>query len=295
MYLDDDSDPIDIRYDNVFKAVFTRDTPESRTALSRLVSAVTGRSLTVLSITANEPPADSLTDRQIRFDIAGKTDDGGLVNIEMSLNPDVFELVRLEFLAGKLFTGQDIRGSDRTYDDLQAAWQIAILAKGRFFADESLLHSFEYYDPDRGVPLGGRSRVVTVELAKAERVVEKPVEEMTVAELWAVYFRYLTDRTKRAKINAIIAREEGIAMASEVLITISRDEAEQARLMSEYKYVVDTQSKVVQAKREGLREGLREGSKQKAVEIAIKMKKRGTPVDQIAEYTGLSAGDIAKL
>ncbi|GMO36008.1 MAG: hypothetical protein Ta2F_11890 [Termitinemataceae bacterium] len=40
-------------------------------------------------------------------------------------------------------------------------------------------------------------------------------------------------------------------MASEVLISISRDEVERARLMSEYKYVVDHQSKMVQAKREG--------------------------------------------
>ncbi|GMO26396.1 MAG: hypothetical protein Ta2B_06550 [Termitinemataceae bacterium] len=34
-------------------------------------------------------------------------------------------------------------------------------------------------------------------------------------------------------------------MASEVLISISRDEVERARLMSEYKYVVDHQSKMV--------------------------------------------------
>jgi hypothetical protein len=43
-------------------------------------------------------------------------------------------------------------------------------------------------------------------------------------------------------------------MAGEVLLRISKDEAERARLMSEYKYVVDTQSKVVQAKREGRQE-----------------------------------------
>jgi hypothetical protein len=205
--LDDADDPVNICYDNVFKAVFTRDTPGSRTALSRLVSAITGRSLTALSIAANEPPADKLRDRQIRFDIPCKTGESELVNIEMSLNPDTFELVRLEFLSGKLFTGQDIRGSERTYDDLKAAYQIAKLAKGRFFEDESLLHSFECYDPERGVPLGGRSRIITVELAKAERSVEKRVEEMTAAELWAVYFRYLTDRSKRAKINEVIASE----------------------------------------------------------------------------------------
>jgi hypothetical protein len=40
-------------------------------------------------------------------------------------------------------------------------------------------------------------------------------------------------------------------MASEVLMSISKDEIERARLMSEYKYVVDTQSKVVHARREG--------------------------------------------
>jgi hypothetical protein len=40
-------------------------------------------------------------------------------------------------------------------------------------------------------------------------------------------------------------------MAGEVLLTISRDEVERARLLSEYKYIVDTQSKVVQAEREG--------------------------------------------
>jgi predicted transposase/invertase (TIGR01784 family) len=285
--LDDDTDPVDIRYDNVFKAVFTRDTPESRTALSRLVSAITGRPLMVLSITANEPPVDSLRDRQIRFDIPCKTTDGEPINIEMSLNPNAFELVRLEFLAGKLFTGQDIRGSDKSYKDLKAAYQIAILAKGRFCGDESLVHSFEYYDPERGISLGGRSRIITVELSKAAGSVEKPAGEMTAAELWAVYFRYLTDRSKRSKINEVIAAEEGIAMASEVLITITKDEIEQARLMSEYKYELDIQSIKVEAKREERRKRDRE--------IARNFKKLGISVDQIAQGTGLSVEDIAKL
>jgi flagellar biosynthesis/type III secretory pathway protein FliH len=43
---------------------------------------------------------------------------------------------------------------------------------------------------------------------------------------------------------------------------ISKDEVERARLMSEYKYVVDTQSKVVQARREGMKESKQEGMKE---------------------------------
>jgi hypothetical protein len=48
-------------------------------------------------------------------------------------------------------------------------------------------------------------------------------------------------------------------MAGEVLMIISKDEAERARLMSEYKYQLDMQSKLVHAKRAGKEEGLQEG------------------------------------
>ncbi|MDR1618389.1 MAG: Rpn family recombination-promoting nuclease/putative transposase, partial [Treponema sp.] len=99
---DETDDLIDICLDNVFKAVFARGTPESQGALSALLSAVTGRNLTVIAITANEPPADNLRDRQIRFDINCKAEAEELVNVEMSLNPDAHEPVRLEFHAGKL-------------------------------------------------------------------------------------------------------------------------------------------------------------------------------------------------
>jgi predicted transposase/invertase (TIGR01784 family) len=237
--------------DNVFKAVFTKDTPESQGALAGLLSAIIGRELSVITLTANEPAVDNIRDRQIRFDISCRTASGEPLNVEMSLNPDKFEPVRLEYHAGKLFTAQDIRGTDKTFDDLKPAYQIAFLVRGRFFADEVFFHAFEYYDPERGVSLNGRSRIITLELAKLDRVIEKPAAEMSGQENWAVFFRYLTDKGKRQKINDIMDCEEGIKMASEVLLTISKDEIERARLLSEYKYVVDTQSKVVQARREG--------------------------------------------
>jgi len=129
--------------------------------------------------------------------------------------------------------------------------QIAILAKERFFKDKKFLHSFEYYDSVNGVSLNGKSRIITLELSKLGGIVEKSTDEMSAQELWAVFFQYLPDVSKRQKINEIIAREEGIAMASKVLKSISKDEKERARLMSEYKYAVDLQSKLVTAKRKG--------------------------------------------
>jgi predicted transposase/invertase (TIGR01784 family) len=277
--------------DNVFKAVFTKDTPESQGALAKLLSAIIGRDLSVITLTANEPAIDNIRDRQIRFDINCRDAGGELLNVEMSLNPDKFEPIRLEYHAGKLFTVQDIRGADKTFDDLKPAYQIAFLVRGRFFEDEGFFHTFEYYDPERSISLNGRSRILTLELAKLERVIEKPVGEMSGQEHWAVFFRYLTDKGKRQKINEILEYEEGIKMASEVLLTISKDEVERARLMSEYKYVVDTQSKVVQARREGEQRGMQQG----IWETAKAAKRKGLNVDLIADITGLSLDEIANL
>ena len=97
VFFSDTDDLIDIRRDSVFKAVFTRDTPESSGALSSLVSALIGKDVTIVSILANEPPVSNTRDRQIRFDINCRSATGELVSVEMSFNPQPFEPVRLEY------------------------------------------------------------------------------------------------------------------------------------------------------------------------------------------------------
>ena len=213
---DDSEDLIDIRKDNIFKAVFTKDTHESRKALSGLVSAIVGMEMEVLDIMANEPAPENTRDRQIRFDINCKTADGEKVNVEMCLNPNNHEPVRLEFHAARLFATQDIMGKDKSFADLKWTYQIAILGNKTCFPDGDFFHSFEYFDPARNMSLGGRTRIFTVELAKLGEIAKKPVDRMGNAERWAVFFEYLTDPAMRAKINEIAGRVEGIAMAGGV-------------------------------------------------------------------------------
>jgi predicted transposase YdaD len=98
-----------------------------------------------------------------------------------------------------------------------------------------------------------------LELEKAEKAALKPVALMNGRERWAVFFRYATDPGRRELMNELLAAEAGIGMAGEVLLTISRDEAERFRLESEYKYALDLQSDMVEARREGRSEGRAEG------------------------------------
>ena len=142
---------------------------------------------------------------------------------------------RFEYHMAKLFIRQDIHGKDKSYSDLKEAYQITLLSNDRFFPDGELIHTFEYYDPAHGVALKGKTRIVILELVKAWQVIEKPVGEMSGYEAWAAFFRYLTDIEKRAKINEIVKAKEGIAMASEALVTITDSDREYFRQLSEEK------------------------------------------------------------
>jgi len=294
---------LDIRYDEVFKAVFTRDTSASRGALSKLISALIGRTVEVETIVTNEPPIDDLRQRYVRFDVVCKTEKGELINVEMSFNPSSDEQVRLEYHVARLFVGQDIHGKDKKYDDLKKTYQITILAKEKFFPDKNLTHNFLYYDPDTRVSLEGRTRIITVELVKTKPIVDKLVEEMTNAELWAVFFQYLTDEKKRDKIIEIINHEEGIAMAVETLGTFTQNEIDYIRQTTLIKSELDWRSRIGDAENKGRREGLSvgrnegliEGRNEANLENARKMKEMGFLTEQIQAVTGLSMETITQL
>jgi len=121
-----------------------------------------------------------------------------------------------------------------------------------------------------------------------EQIAQKTVAEMTALERWAVFFRYTPDKDKRELVNEIIEIEEGIAMAGQVLLHISKDERERARLTSEYKYAVDLQSKEVDAKREGVLEG----AKNKAMEIVRNAFLMNMPTEDIVKLTGLTVDEV---
>jgi len=288
---DDGARIFDIRYDPVFKAVFTKETADSRGALSYLISALIGRTVTVEAITANEPASTFMGQKKIRYDIACRSKSSEPINVEMSFHPIEDELNRLEYFASRLFVGQDIQGIEKSYSNLKGTYQISILAQKLFFPDKNLTHVFEFYDPQTHVSLDGKIRIITLELEKTAVFIGKSVEEMTSAERWAAYFQYLTDEAKREKINEIIDREEGIAMAMSTLCQVTADEEEYARLTSLMKGELDWRSSMKDARREGLTEGRNEAS----LDIARNLKKMGLPITQIADGTGLPIETIEQL
>jgi predicted transposase/invertase (TIGR01784 family) len=291
----DTDDIIDICLDGIFKAVFTKDTPESREALRALISAFLERKLSAVAISANEPPSDSLGDRQIRYDISVIVDDDELVDLEMTRAPDVFEPLRQEYYAIRLYITQHIKGKDRSYRDLHRTYQISIVLNRDQFDDDALVHHFEYYDKVHNVVLGGRTMIITLELSKAEKLLAKPVAEMTALERWAVFFRYATDKSNRALINELLETEEGIAMAGAAMLTISKEWEDAILEMKMDKYELDRQSAIVEAARAAAKEAREETREEDRKEVARNGKKIGLSAKKIAALTGLSLNEIKAL
>jgi predicted transposase/invertase (TIGR01784 family) len=255
----DDEDLPDICQDAVFKALMTKNTPPSRRARDSLLSAILDRPVTVISVNPNEPPVSGLRDRQIRFDLNVRLDNGELANVEMTKDPTPDEVLRMEYYAARLYTSQDLRGSRLDYRDLKKTWQISLLANRNLFPDEALIHRFVYYDREHDLDLRGRTGIISVELKKADKAGEGGTGTMSPPEKWAYFFRHLADKSKRRVINEILAAEEGIAMAGKAVQGFTKHEREALHQISKDKWQTDKQSWMAYGREEGREEGLRQG------------------------------------
>ena len=263
-------------FDPVFKSIFTKDTPESKNALRGLVSAILQKDLKVVDVTSNEPPVNNTGDKQIRYDINCVLDDGEKANVEMTLWPNAHEVCKMEYYLARLHATQEIKGKEKGYQSLKQSYQISIFAKGNVFKDKEFFHRFIYFDPLRGVNLGGRTALCTVELKKLQEIILKSVQEMTRLEMWAIFFAYFTDPGKQDILRQIMAAEEEIGMAQKMINRISAAEAAALYQMSRDKYEMDMATLKYEIKlkkrrlkrietrcrKQGLEDGIKQGIEQ---------------------------------
>jgi hypothetical protein len=97
-------------------------------------------------------------------------------------------------------------------------------------------------------------RAMFIELSKLNEVVKKPVDEMTDMERFSVFLRYAENPDYREIVNRVIESREGLAVAGELLMSISKDERERAIFRNRRIAIADQESNMITARREGYRE-----------------------------------------
>jgi predicted transposase/invertase (TIGR01784 family) len=205
-----------------------------------------------------------------------------------------------------LHASQSSKG--KTYDEMVRSYQVTFCGYTVFPQWRNYVNSFSLRHDENNGLFCDAIHIVYVELSKLSDVLKKPVETLTDLEKWAVFFKYACTRKHRDFVNQVIASKEALNVASTLLINISQDEHERARLRSERMYQSDLESNLIVARRVGEARGMKKGMK-KGIEkgIATGIEKGRSDIvralkalgkmsaEEIAATAGLSVEEVEKL
>jgi len=280
--------------DRLFKLLMSK--PELKPCLMDIVSAIIKQPVNDVVVRNNELPTDDTGDKQERLDINCVTADGQQVNLEMQSsrmaegtggNHDNLKNKSVYYLCD-LYSTQSIKG--KNYRELAKTYQVTFCTYTVFQGRETFVNEFMLRN-DEGDLLNDSITEVFVELTKLERVVQKPVEQMSALEQWSVFLQFVDKDEHRGVVDKIAETKEEIKMAMETLIHVSQDEKERAINRSRRMWQTDYESDMNTSRQTGREEG----EETKAMSIAKKLLIRNMPVDEIIEITGLTREQIESL
>jgi predicted transposase/invertase (TIGR01784 family) len=147
------------------------------------------------------------------------------------------------------------------------------------------------HDADNGL-LHNAVQAMFVELTKLQEVVKKSVEQMTDMDRFAVFLKYAANPDYREIVNRVIDSREGLAVAGEVLMSISKDERERAIFRNRRIALADLESDRVTMEEIGRAKGHAEGRAKGRADVARNAIQMDMPIDAIIKLTGLTREEV---
>jgi predicted transposase/invertase (TIGR01784 family) len=277
--------------DRIFKAMLTA--PEAKPALLLVASAIVNRPVVDVLVRNNELAVSDTEEKAEQFDINCKVDDDSQADIEMQANRmeeekgSKHENLRARSIYNlcDLHSSQSSKG--KRYDKLIRSYQVMFCGFTVFPDRKDFVNSFSVrHDIDNGL-LHNAVQAMFVELSKLSDILRKPIEEMTDMERFSVFLRYAENLEYRDVVNRVIESKEGLAVAGEVLMSISKDERERAIFRSRRIALADQESNRITL--------VQNTRTQRDIEIAKIMIADNEATDRIERYTGLTHEEIENL
>ena len=272
------------RCDPIFKAIFTQGTEKSNFALKDLISSLLGREIAEMELLPNEEPVEILDEKQMSFDVNVTFDDGEKAELEMQgRNQDYDYASRAEIHAAKLLSSSNKRGS--SYDSPKV-YQISVL---NFEMDKDDNSPVSWYNmrKETGARLAGKLNVIFLDLVKVRRLIDKPVEQLTKAEKWGMFFAYADSEKHQPYVRKVIESEEALMAADFIVKTMSKEDAEWFRQNSYENAIWDYNHGMYRAEKRGER--------RKALETAKNFLRMGIDAFKVAQGTGLPVEEVQEL
>jgi predicted transposase/invertase (TIGR01784 family) len=253
-----DADILPPSDDHIFKTILTH--PDAEAALISLTSAVLERPVTSVQIRNNELPITDDDEKMERLDINCVVDGGDQVNVEMQASRRV-ELTNDEyksFMNKGIYYLTDLHSSQKSkgvrYRDFVRTYQVTFCVHPVFPTWPEFVNRIALRRTT-GEQVSDQINMVIVEMSKLSDALKRSADSFTPLELWSVFFGFAPDLEHRDLINSIINQNKEIGMAATLLMEISQDEHERARLRSRRMYETDRYSDIATAELRGESKG----------------------------------------
>ena len=186
------------------------------------------------------------------FDVNAKIDNDFQADIEMqsSRMKEVKDSNHKNLKARSIYNMCDLHSSQSSkgipYNKLIRSYQVMFCGYTVFPHREGFIHTFSMrHDTDNELLHDGVCAMF-IELSKLNEVLKKPVEQMTDMERFSVFLRYAENPDYREIVNKVIESREGLVVAGELLMSISKDERERAIFRSRRIAQADYESNMAQ-------------------------------------------------
>jgi predicted transposase/invertase (TIGR01784 family) len=282
--------------DRIFKTMLTA--PKAKPTLLYVASAIINRPVVNVLIRNNELAVSGTEEKAERFDVNCMIEDDTQADIEMQSSRMEEEKggnhsnlkARSIYNLCDLHSSQPSKG--KAYDELMRTYQVMFCRYTVYRNRADFINSFSLrHDIDNGL-LHNAVQVLFVELSKLNEVLKKPVDEMTDMERFSVFLRYAENPDYREIVNRVIESKEGLAVAGEVLMSISKDERERAIFRNRRIALADLESNMRTAEKVGRAEGRAEGKAEAILTVAKNLLNGGDSVDKIVAVTGLPRTEV---
>ena len=281
--------------DIVFKRVFAKE--ENKDLLISLLEAILKIEIKSIEIKNPEIPRNLMDSKAGVLDIKAIINDNSVVDVEMQMNDEHNIEHRGSYYMTSISSEEIKKGE--LYIDLKKTIVIGLL-NFNYFKRNGYMHTahmkFEKGDPETYVNMGYEEEeelatddleMIFIELPK---FIKKNPDANNSLYQWLWLLAGREDKVKMAKKEL-----KEVKKAMEVIDEMSADPKEWEMYESRRKAIINYNSGMETARREGVAAGLKEGEKKAKEETAKKMIKLKMPIEQIMEISGLSKEEIEKL
>ena len=262
--------------DTLFKMLFVRHVDLLKHLVSHLIGIEVAR-ISEFHITNPEMPAESMGEKFCRLDILMIVD-GERVDLEIQVRNEGDYPERTLFNWARVYSSALPAGGD--YKDLPRTVIISIL-NFDLFESEEYNSEFQALEVRRHERLSDKMSLYFFELKKVP-------EEVAAGDMRLLWLRLFKAETEEelAKIEAmeVPVMEQAIKAYHQITADPEFKELERLRELARHNEA--------SALRHARDEGMEKGMEKERLEIARKMKNAGRPLNEITEFTGLSAESI---